>query len=165
MGEECPPPASQAEQCSALSPSLRCSAASLVSWESEMKHCSSGREKLFCSHHPGSGVGQLSTIQKDEPGHQQRQTRFQPLAVCSAGPSRPDAGTAISPDTAQTAGKVGSWKNCILASVLLGTFKFTSDENSAQTEFSKERERELLTHTREIQGYSHFRHGWIQRPT
>lgn len=34
-----------------LSPSLRCSAASLVSWESEMKHCSSGREKLFCSHH------------------------------------------------------------------------------------------------------------------
>lgn len=33
-----------------LSPSLRCSAASLVSWESEMKHCSSGREKMFCSH-------------------------------------------------------------------------------------------------------------------
>ncbi|KAM7320398.1 hypothetical protein ACRRTK_020841 [Alexandromys fortis] len=32
-----------------LSLSLRCSAASLVSWESEMKHCSSGREKLFCS--------------------------------------------------------------------------------------------------------------------
>lgn len=32
-----------------LSPSLRCSAASLVSWESEMKHCSSGREKMFCS--------------------------------------------------------------------------------------------------------------------
>lgn len=35
-----------------LSPSLRCSAASLVSWESEMKHCSSGREKLFCGHLP-----------------------------------------------------------------------------------------------------------------
>lgn len=35
-------------QASALSPGLRCSAASLVSWESEMKHCSSGREKLFC---------------------------------------------------------------------------------------------------------------------
>lgn len=36
----------------ALSPSLRCSAASLVSWESEMKHCSSGRGKLFCSAPP-----------------------------------------------------------------------------------------------------------------
>lgn len=43
-----------------LSPSLRCSAASLVSWESEMKHCSSGREKLFCGHLPeavSAGVG------------------------------------------------------------------------------------------------------------
>lgn len=38
--------------CHALSPSLRCSAASLVSWESEMKHCSSGRGKLFCSPPP-----------------------------------------------------------------------------------------------------------------
>lgn len=50
-----PPQATRAEQRSALSPSLRCSAASLVSWESEMKHCSSGREKFFCSHQPGSG--------------------------------------------------------------------------------------------------------------
>ena len=29
-----------------MSPSPRCSAASLVNWESEMKHCSSGREEL-----------------------------------------------------------------------------------------------------------------------
>ena len=36
------------ERTERLSPSLRCSAASLVSWESEMKHCSSGREKMFC---------------------------------------------------------------------------------------------------------------------
>lgn len=49
-----PPQVARAEQRSAVSPSLRCSAASLVSWESEMKHCSSGREKLFCSHQPGS---------------------------------------------------------------------------------------------------------------
>lgn len=42
------PSAPGAEQRGTLSPSLRCSAASLVSWESEMKHCSSGREKLFC---------------------------------------------------------------------------------------------------------------------
>lgn len=43
-----------------LSPSLRCSAASLVSWESEMKHCSSGREKMFCGRRPeavSAGVG------------------------------------------------------------------------------------------------------------
>lgn len=44
-----------AETRGTLSPSLRCSAASLVSWESEMKHCSSGREKLFCGRQPGSG--------------------------------------------------------------------------------------------------------------
>lgn len=44
-----------AEPRGTLSPSLRCSAASLVSWESEMKHCSSGREKLFCGRQPGSG--------------------------------------------------------------------------------------------------------------
>lgn len=31
---------------SSMSPSPRCSAASLVNWESEMKHCSSGREEL-----------------------------------------------------------------------------------------------------------------------
>lgn len=43
------------EQHVALSPSLRCSAASLVSWESEMKHCSSGREKLFSGRRPDSG--------------------------------------------------------------------------------------------------------------
>lgn len=43
------PSAPGAERCGVLSPSLRCSAASLVSWESEMKHCSSGREKLFYS--------------------------------------------------------------------------------------------------------------------
>lgn len=52
-----------------LSPSLRCSAASLVSWESEMKHCSSGREKLFCGHLPeavSAGVG----------GHQEGQEHF-----------------------------------------------------------------------------------------
>lgn len=30
-----------------MSPSPRCSAASLVNWESEMKHCSSGREELL----------------------------------------------------------------------------------------------------------------------
>lgn len=41
-----PPPA--LARRGALSPSRRCSAASLVSWESEMKHCSSGREKLLC---------------------------------------------------------------------------------------------------------------------
>ena len=49
-GRHTPP----APSSGALSPSLRCSAASLVSWESEMKHCSSGREKLFCSCQPGS---------------------------------------------------------------------------------------------------------------
>lgn len=48
-------PAMSPQSAGALSPGPRCSAASLVSWESEMKHCSSGREKLFCGHQPGSG--------------------------------------------------------------------------------------------------------------
>lgn len=57
----------------ALSPSLRCSAASLVSWESEMKHCSSGRGKLFCSRQPGRGKWGGAW------GHREGWERFQSL--------------------------------------------------------------------------------------
>lgn len=39
-------PGSEGDTDTSLSPSPRCSAASLVNWESEMKHCSSGREEL-----------------------------------------------------------------------------------------------------------------------
>lgn len=41
------PRVESANRSTCLSPSLGCSAASLVSWESEMKHCSSGRGKLY----------------------------------------------------------------------------------------------------------------------
>lgn len=44
--------AARAAVGSSMSPSPRCSAASLVNWESEMKHCSSGREEL-CPGTPG----------------------------------------------------------------------------------------------------------------
>lgn len=40
------PSAERVTAGSSMSPSPRCSAASLVNWESEMKHCSSGREEL-----------------------------------------------------------------------------------------------------------------------
>lgn len=42
----CMPATARVTAGSFMSPSPRCSAASLVNWESEMKHCSSGREEL-----------------------------------------------------------------------------------------------------------------------
>lgn len=52
------PRVQSANRSTCLSPSLGCSAASLVSWESEMKHCSSGRGKLF----------NVRSLQWEEPG-------------------------------------------------------------------------------------------------
>lgn len=48
--------ASRAAGGSSMSPSPRCSAASLVNWESEMKHCSSGREELCPGTPPPPGL-------------------------------------------------------------------------------------------------------------
>lgn len=54
-------PRSEGSTDTSMSPSPRCSAASLVNWESEMKHCSSGREELAPWGRPATGTSDTRT--------------------------------------------------------------------------------------------------------
>lgn len=81
--------ASRAAGGSSMSPSPRCSAASLVNWESEMKHCSSGREELCPGTPPPPGLPPAGSTDASGTWELRSETGAQLVTGCGGLPCSP----------------------------------------------------------------------------
>lgn len=80
---------SRAAGGSSMSPSPRCSAASLVNWESEMKHCSSGREELCPGTPPPPGLPPAGSTDASGTWELRSETGAQLVTGCGGLPCSP----------------------------------------------------------------------------